>query len=172
MLARALRKAVHKQPEQHAVQCICVRAAEALPSRARTQTPHPGASVKPRNAIRHALFHENFVALESGRGDGIACDARARNKNASGGSGGSENLCAKKRNAPTLFSKSGRSFLRGRVYTDSYYFVKRNLKLFLFFLELPCFQEHSSPIPQPILPCAASARLGPRKSEEDTCRII
>ena len=80
MLARALRKAVHKQPEQHAVQRICVRAAEALPSRARTQTPHPGASVKPRNAIRHALFHEDFVAPESGRRAGIACDVRAKTK--------------------------------------------------------------------------------------------
>jgi len=80
LLARALGKAVHEQPKQHAVQCICVRSAEALSTRARPQTPHPGVSVKPRNAIRHALFHENFVALESGRRDGIACDARAKTK--------------------------------------------------------------------------------------------
>jgi uncharacterized protein with GYD domain len=42
------------------------------------------------------------------------------------------------------------------VYTTFYFFVKGNLKLFLFFLELISFQEHSSPIPQPISPCAAS----------------
>src|ERR1700731_2327444 len=51
---------------------------------------------------------------------------------------------------------SGRSFLRWRVYTTFYFSVKGNLKLFLFLLELTCFQEHSSPIPQPISPCAVS----------------
>src|ERR1700730_4742176 len=51
---------------------------------------------------------------------------------------------------------SGRGFLQERVYTTFYFFVKRNLQLFLFFLELVSFQEHSSPIPRPISPCAAS----------------
>jgi uncharacterized protein with GYD domain len=36
------------------------------------------------------------------------------------------------------------------VYTDFYFFVKRNFQLFLFFLELVSFQEHSCAIPQPI----------------------
>jgi uncharacterized protein with GYD domain len=46
------------------------------------------------------------------------------------------------------------------VYTDLYFFVKANLQLFLFFLELVSFQEHSSPIPQSIFPCAAHGHAG------------
>ncbi len=48
---------MHPQPEQCALQRIHVRAAERMPLRARPQTPHPSVSVKPGNAIRHALFH-------------------------------------------------------------------------------------------------------------------
>jgi len=48
---------MHEQPEQRAVQRIRVRAAESQASRAGPQTPHPSVSVKPGNAIRHALFH-------------------------------------------------------------------------------------------------------------------
>jgi hypothetical protein len=48
---------VHEQPEQGSAQRIHVRAAERMPLRTRPQTPHPSVAVKPRNAIRHALFH-------------------------------------------------------------------------------------------------------------------
>jgi hypothetical protein len=48
---------MHEQPEQRALQRIRVRAAKPLALRARPLTPHPSVSVKPRNAIRHALFH-------------------------------------------------------------------------------------------------------------------
>jgi len=48
---------MQEQPENRAAQCINVRAAESQASRARPQTPHPSVSVKPGNAIRHALFH-------------------------------------------------------------------------------------------------------------------
>jgi hypothetical protein len=64
-----------------------------------------------------------------------------------------EGLKSKK---PRTLSRSGRGFLRERVYTDLYFFVKGNLQLFLFFLELVSFQEHSSSIPQSIFPCAAT----------------
>src|SRR5713101_5206716 len=52
---------------------------------------------------------------------------------------------SKKQNAP---NSPGRAFLQERVYTDFHFFVKRNLQLFLFFLELVSFQEHSCRIPQ------------------------
>jgi uncharacterized protein with GYD domain len=60
---------------------------------------------------------------------------------------------------------SGRAFLQERVYTDFYFFVKRNFQLFLFFLELVYFQEHSCAIPIPIRPCAAWPRAGSRANQ-------
>src|ERR1700730_2722766 len=68
-------------------------------------------------------------------------------------SGGMREIRVLKSKTPRRLS--GRAFLRGRVYTTFYFFVKGNLKLFLFSIELVSFQEHSSPIPQPIFPCAA-----------------
>ena len=79
-------------------------------------------------------------------------------------------LATKNQNAPNL---SGRGFLQERVYTDFYFFVKRNFELFLFFLELVSFQEHSCRIPQSIFPCAALASPGSAAiQKEDPCRII
>jgi hypothetical protein len=52
-----LKEAVHKQTKRRAVQPIGVHPAEQVPSRTRPATPHPGVSVKSRNAIGHALFH-------------------------------------------------------------------------------------------------------------------
>jgi hypothetical protein len=96
---------------------------------------------------------------------------QAKNKNASGGGGGMakiRGLEAKKR--PEL---SGRGFLQERVYTDFYFFVKRNFQLFLFFLELVSFQVHSCRIPIPIHPCADWPRAGSRANRGgQTCRII
>src|SRR5712671_5730373 len=51
-------------------------------------------------------------------------------------------------------------------YTTFYFIVKRNFQLFLFFLELVSFQEHSCPIPQPIFPAPLlRPRRKPRNSE-------
>jgi hypothetical protein len=58
----ALKEILHEQSEHHAVQSIRVRVAEALPLRARSQTPHPTVSMNSRNAICDALFHDDFVA--------------------------------------------------------------------------------------------------------------
>jgi hypothetical protein len=55
---RPLDETVHEQAERRALQRIGVRTAEPLPSRTRPATPHPNVSVKSRNAIRHALFHD------------------------------------------------------------------------------------------------------------------
>jgi uncharacterized protein with GYD domain len=54
------------------------------------------------------------------------------------------------------------------VYTNFYFFVKGNIQLFLFFLELVSFQEHSSPIPQPISLARPLASPRPAQVEEET----
>src|ERR1700687_2212005 len=71
-------------------------------------------------------------------------------------------ICTRKGDlkSKTPRSLSGRAFLRGRVYTTFYFFVKGNLQLFLFFLEVVSFQEHSSQIPSSIHPCAALSARG------------
>src|ERR1700732_51575 len=80
---------------------------------------------------------------------------------------------AVKQKRPGTLFRSGRSFLQERVYTTLYFFVKGNIQLFLFFLELVSFQEHSCRIPWPIFPCAALASPGSDAiQKEDLCRII
>jgi hypothetical protein len=49
-----------------------------------------------------------------------------------------------------------------RECTTFYFFVKRNFQLFLFFLELVSFQEHSCAIPQLISLASTSTQSGSR----------
>jgi uncharacterized protein with GYD domain len=51
------------------------------------------------------------------------------------------------------------------VYTDFYFFVKRNFQLFLFFLELVSFQEHSWRIPQLISLARLAGDLATQKED-------
>jgi len=53
------------------------------------------------------------------------------------------------------------------VYTDFYFFVKRNFQLFLFFLELVSFQEHSCRIPQLIFLARPWLRPGPAAIQKE-----
>src|SRR5258707_4590286 len=100
------------------------------------------------------------LVLCSLRVRGCAADA-AKNKNASERFGGSYERSSESKTPRRL---SGRRFLQERVYTNFYFFVKGNIQLFLFFLELVSFQEHSSPIPQPIFSCAATGLAKTRAS--------
>src|SRR5260370_12599909 len=51
---------MHEQTKRRPAQRIGVRPAEQMPSRTRPATPNPSVSVKSRNAIGHALFHERI----------------------------------------------------------------------------------------------------------------
>jgi hypothetical protein len=51
------RKGVYPQAEQRALKGVGVRAAKSFSARGRAATPHPGVSVKRRNAICQAPFH-------------------------------------------------------------------------------------------------------------------
>jgi len=192
-----------------------VRAAKSFSARGRAATPHPGVSVKRRNAICQAPFHggklkfwfpdwhsmpacrRRAVPLQRNLNVNLCGEPRAAGRgheadpqnlrlvdlSASCG----DSVCRLKTKKPPrirrqgeisgLKSKtprrlSGRGFLRERVYTTFYFFVKRNLQLFLIFLELVSFQEHSSRIPRPISPCAASRpRRVSTQVEEELCRI-
>src|ERR1700680_2931404 len=78
-----------------------------------------------------------------------------------------------KSKTPRTLFRSGRGFLRERVYTTFYFFVKGNIQLFLFFLELVSFQEHSCRIPRPIFLAQLPGLAGEHAiQKEDLCRII
>jgi hypothetical protein len=139
---------LHEQTDREAVQRVGMRRAKTLAARTRPPTPHPSISADSRNAIGDAPLH-----------DGIRTNLREpakcwkRTTKTKDLELAAEGLKSKK---PRTLSRSGRSFLQERVYTNFYFFVKGNLQLFLFFLELVSFQEHSSSIPQSIFPCAAT----------------
>ena len=66
---------------------------------------------------------------------------------------------AKKRNAPQIV---GTWFSTRESVYHFYFFVKGNFQLFLFFLELVSFQEHSCAIPQLISLASTSTLSGSR----------
>jgi uncharacterized protein with GYD domain len=73
--------------------------------------------------------------------------------------------CAEKQNAPTII---GAWFSTRESVYQLLLFCQGKYSTFFIFLELVSFQEHSSPIPQPIFSCAATGFASNPQVEEET----